>query len=84
MSGAIALFLLSYSLPTLFCDICIAIAGCCFNWWSNLITGLYVTILFIQYSATGLGMALGVGRLGAILGPNFMWMVTEFKFTHQL
>ncbi|SSQ31845.1 major facilitator superfamily transporter [Acinetobacter baumannii] len=68
-SGAIALFLLSYSLPTFILYMCIAVAG------ADSIGGQILLLAYMSqyYSsnirATGLGMALGVGRLGAILGP---------------
>lgn len=69
MSGAIALFLLSYSLPTFVLYICIAIAGAASIGGQILLLAYMSQFYSSNIRATGLGMALGVGRLGAILGP---------------
>ncbi|MGS0708049.1 aromatic acid/H+ symport family MFS transporter [Acinetobacter sp. ANC 3781] len=68
-SGAIALFLLSYSLPTFVLYICIAIAGAASIGGQILLLAYMSQFYSSNIRATGLGMALGVGRLGAILGP---------------
>ena len=68
-SGAIALFLLSYSLPTFILYICIAIAGAASIGGQILLLAYMSQFYSSNIRATGLGMALGVGRLGAILGP---------------
>ncbi|OTG64982.1 MFS transporter [Acinetobacter silvestris] len=69
LSGAIALFLLSYSLPTFILYICIAIAGAASIGGQILLLAYMSQFYPSNIRATGLGMALGVGRLGAILGP---------------
>lgn len=69
LSGAIALFLLSYSLPTSVLYICIAIAGAASIGGQILLLAYMSQFYSSNIRATGLGMALGVGRLGAILGP---------------
>ncbi|MDR6631137.1 AAHS family benzoate transporter-like MFS transporter [Acinetobacter lwoffii] len=69
MSGAIALFLLSYSLPTFVLYICIAIAGAASIGGQILLLAYMSQFYSSNIRATGLGMALGIGRLGAILGP---------------
>lgn len=68
-SGAIALFLLSYSLPTFVLYICIAVAGAASIGGQILLLAYMSQFYSSNIRATGLGMALGVGRLGAILGP---------------
>lgn len=68
-SGAIALFLLSYSLPTFILYMCIAVAGAASIGGQILLLAYMSQYYSSNIRATGLGMALGVGRLGAILGP---------------
>ena len=68
-SGAIALFLLSYSLPMIILYICIAVAGAASIGGQILLLAYMSQFYSSNIRATGLGMALGVGRLGAILGP---------------
>lgn len=69
ISGTIALFLLSYSLPTFILYICIAMAGAASIGGQILLLAYMSQFYSSNIRATGLGMALGVGRLGAILGP---------------
>ena len=68
-SGAVALFLLSYSLPTFVLYICIGVAGAASIGGQILLLAYMSQFYSSNIRATGLGMALGVGRLGAILGP---------------
>ncbi|PVZ83447.1 aromatic acid/H+ symport family MFS transporter [Serratia sp. S1B] len=68
-SGAIALFLLSYSLPTFVLYVCIAVAGAASIGGQILLLAYMSQFYSSNIRATGLGMALGIGRLGAILGP---------------
>lgn len=68
-AGALALFLLSYNLPTLILYICIAITGAASIGGQILLLAYMSQFYPSNIRATGLGMALGVGRLGAILGP---------------
>ncbi len=69
LSGAVALFLLSYNLPIFILYICIAIAGAASIGGQILLLAYMSQFYPSNIRATGLGMALGVGRLGAILGP---------------
>jgi AAHS family benzoate transporter-like MFS transporter len=69
LSGAIALFLLSYSLPMVILYLCIAVAGAASIGGQILLLAYMSQFYSSNIRATGLGMALGVGRLGAILGP---------------
>ena len=69
VSGAISLFLLSYSLPTMLLYLCVAIAGAASIGGQILLLAYMSQYYAPNIRATGLGMALGVGRLGAILGP---------------
>lgn len=69
ISGAIAFFLLSYKLPTLFLYLCVAVAGAASIGGQILLLAYMSQYYPSNIRATGLGMALGVGRLGAILGP---------------
>lgn len=68
-SGAVALFLLSYSLPMVVLYFCIAVAGAASIGGQILLLAYMSQFYSSNIRATGLGMALGVGRLGAILGP---------------
>ncbi|MCY1162143.1 Gentisate transporter [compost metagenome] len=69
LSGAIALILLSYNLPTVILYFCIAVAGAASIGGQILLLAYMSQFYSSNIRATGLGMALGVGRLGAILGP---------------
>ncbi len=77
-------FSLSYSLPTFVLYICIAIAGAASIGGQILLLAYMSQFYSSNIRATGLGMALGIGRLGAILGPILCALVTEFKFTDQI
>ena len=69
LSGAVSLFLLSYSLPMVILYLCIAVAGAASIGGQILLLAYMSQFYSSNIRATGLGMALGVGRLGAILGP---------------
>ena len=69
LSGAIALILLSYNLPMVILYFCIAVAGAASIGGQILLLAYMSQFYSSNIRATGLGMALGVGRLGAILGP---------------
>lgn len=68
-SGALAFILLSYPLPTFFLYFCVAVAGAASIGGQILLLAYMSQYYPSNIRATGLGMALGVGRLGAILGP---------------
>ncbi|MHA3061671.1 aromatic acid/H+ symport family MFS transporter [Acinetobacter sp. ANC 4636] len=78
-SGAIAFFLLSYNLPTFILYICIAIAGAASIGGQILLLAYMSQFYSSNIRATGLGMALGVGRLGAILGPILCGWLLSLK-----
>lgn len=84
-SGAIALFLLSYSLPTFILYMCIAVAGAASIGGQILLLAYMSQYYSSNIRATGLGMALGVGRLGAILGPILCgWLLSlSLPFTYN-
>lgn len=69
ISGALALFLLSYHLPIIILYFCIAVAGAASIGGQILLLAYMSQYYSSNIRATGLGMALGIGRLGAILGP---------------
>lgn len=69
VSGAISLLLLSYNLPTTVLYFCVAVAGAASIGGQILLLAYMSQYYSSNIRATGLGMALGVGRLGAILGP---------------
>ncbi|MFW1982996.1 MFS transporter [Acinetobacter guillouiae] len=69
LSGAIALILLSYNLPMVILYFCIGVAGASSIGGQILLLAYMSQFYSSNIRATGLGMALGVGRLGAILGP---------------
>lgn len=69
LSGAVALFLLSYNLPMIVLYMCIAIVGAASIGGQILLLAYMSQFYSSNIRTTGLGMALGVGRLGAILGP---------------
>lgn len=85
-SGAIALFLLSYSLPTFILYMCIAVAGAASIGGQILLLAYMSQYYSSNIRATGLGMALGVGRLGAILGPILCgWLLSlSLPLTYNL
>ncbi|BCX73872.1 MULTISPECIES: MFS transporter [Acinetobacter] len=69
LSGAAAFILLSFNLPTIILYFCIAVAGAASIGGQILLLAYMSQFYSSNIRATGLGMALGVGRLGAILGP---------------
>lgn len=83
VSGAISLFLLSYSLPTMLLYLCVAIAGAASIGGQILLLAYMSQYYAPNIRATGLGMALGVGRLGAILGPILCGWLLSLKLPVQ-
>jgi MFS transporter, AAHS family, benzoate transport protein len=68
-SGCI--FLLSFRLPSPILFVLVGIAGACTIGTTILVNAYTATFYPVDMRATGLGWALGVGRLGAILGPIY-------------
>ncbi|EPF69959.1 MFS transporter [Acinetobacter rudis] len=83
ISGAISLFLLSYSLPTFILYLCVAVAGAASIGGQILLLAYMSQYYASNIRATGLGMALGVGRLGAILGPILCGWLLSLKLPVQ-
>lgn len=79
LAGACSLYLLSYSLPMYVLYSCIAIAG------AASIGGQIILLAYIAQfypstiRSTGTGMALGVGRIGAMLGPILCGWIISLK-----
>lgn len=69
--AAIAIFLMSLRLPSLLLFALVAIAGACTIGTTVLVNAYTANFYPARMRATGLGWALGVGRLGAICGPIY-------------
>jgi AAHS family benzoate transporter-like MFS transporter len=67
--GAVTIFLLSFQLPSLVLYALVAVAGVGVHGTQILINGYVATYYPAASRATALGWSLGIGRLGAILGP---------------
>jgi AAHS family benzoate transporter-like MFS transporter len=67
--GAVTIFLLSFQLPSLVLYALVALAGVGVHGTQILINGYVATYYPAASRATALGWSLGIGRLGAILGP---------------
>lgn len=70
-TAAVCIFLLSYSLPSLMLYLLVAVAGACTIGTTILVNAYTATFYPAHMRATGLGWALGIGRLGAIAGPIY-------------
>lgn len=68
-AGAVSLYLLSYALPMVILYLCVAIAGAASIGGQILLLAYMAQFYPSPIRSTGIGMALGVGRIGAILGP---------------
>ncbi|SNX46870.1 MFS transporter, AAHS family, benzoate transport protein [Acinetobacter puyangensis] len=69
LAGAISLYLLSYALPMIILYLCVAVAGAASIGGQILLLAYMAQFYPSPIRSTGIGMALGVGRIGAILGP---------------
>ncbi|GAA0943003.1 aromatic acid/H+ symport family MFS transporter [Pseudonocardia zijingensis] len=69
--AALCIFLLSIPLPTPLLLTLVGIAGACTIGTTILVNAYTAAFYPVDMRATGLGWALGVGRLGAILGPLY-------------
>ena len=65
------IFLLSYNLPSSMLYLLVAVAGACTIGTTILVNAYTATFYPAHMRATGLGWALGIGRLGAIAGPIY-------------
>jgi len=70
-AAAVCIFLLSYSLPSAMLYVLVAVAGACTIGTTILVNAYTATFYPAHMRATGLGWALGIGRLGAIAGPIY-------------
>ena len=71
LTAAVCIFLLSFELPSAVLLVLVAVAGACTIGTTILVNAYTATFYPAQMRATGLGWALGIGRLGAILGPVY-------------
>ncbi|MGH3392407.1 MAG: MFS transporter, partial [Actinomadura sp.] len=69
--AAACIFLLSLRLPSLALYALVAVAGACTIGTTILINAYTANFYPARARATGLGWALAVGRLGAIVGPMY-------------
>jgi AAHS family benzoate transporter-like MFS transporter len=69
--AALSIFLLSMRLPSVLLFALVAIAGACTIGTTILVNAYTANFYPAHMRATGLGWALGVGRLGAICGPIY-------------
>jgi MFS transporter, AAHS family, benzoate transport protein len=71
LAAALCIFLLSFELPSFLLFVLVGIAGACTIGTTILVNAYTANFYPAHMRATGLGWALGVGRLGAILGPIY-------------
>lgn len=71
LTAALCIFLLSFRLPSAVLFVLVAVAGACTIGTTILVNSYTATFYPAQMRATGLGWGLGIGRLGAILGPVY-------------
>ncbi|MGH3587499.1 MAG: MFS transporter, partial [Pseudonocardia sp.] len=71
LTAALCIFLLSYNLPSALLYGLVAVAGACTIGTTILVNAYTANFYPAHIRATGLGWALGVGRLGAIAGPIY-------------
>lgn len=69
--AAVCIFLLSFDLPSVLLFVLVGVAGACTIGTTILVNSYTASFYPAPMRATGLGWALGVGRLGAILGPIY-------------
>lgn len=81
--GAVALILMTYHLPIYILYLCIAVTGAASIGGQILLLAYMSQFYASNIRATGLGMALGVGRLGAILGPILCGWLLSLKLPIQ-
>jgi len=71
LTAGVCIYLLSYDLPSFVLYVLVAIAGACTIGTTILVNAYTANYYPAHMRATGLGWALGVGRLGAIMGPIY-------------
>lgn len=70
-TAALCILLLSLALPTPLLYLLVAIAGACTIGTTILVNAYTANFYPTHMRATGLGWALGIGRIGAIVGPIY-------------
>lgn len=75
--AALCIFMLSYDLPSAMLFVLVAIAGACTIGTTILVNAYTATYYPAHMRATGLGWALGIGRVGAIVGPIYGAFILE-------
>ena len=75
--AAACIYLLSHNLPTAMLYVLVAVAGACTIGTTILVNAYTANFYPAHMRATGLGWALGIGRVGAILGPIYGAFVLE-------
>ena len=75
--AAVCIYLLSYELPTAMLYLLVAVAGACTIGTTILVNAYTATFYPAHMRATGLGWALGIGRVGAIVGPIYGAFILE-------
>jgi AAHS family benzoate transporter-like MFS transporter len=70
VAGA-CIYLLSYDLPSVLLYLLVAVAGACTIGTTILVNAYTANFYPAHMRATGLGWALGIGRIGAIIGPIY-------------
>jgi AAHS family benzoate transporter-like MFS transporter len=71
LTAALCIFLLSLDVPGSLLYALVAVAGACTIGTTIVVNGFTATYYPADMRATGLGWSLGIGRLGAILGPIY-------------
>jgi MFS transporter, AAHS family, benzoate transport protein len=76
--AGVCIYLLSYDLPTPVLYALVAVAGLCTIGTTILVNAYTARYYPAHMRATGLGWALGIGRLGAIVGPMYgAWVLAS-------
>lgn len=75
--AALCIFLLSFDLSSALLYALVAVAGACTIGTTILVNAYTANFYPAHMRATGLGWALGIGRLGAIMGPIYGAFVLE-------
>lgn len=71
LTAAVCIFLLSLGMPTAVQYVLVAVAGTCTIGTTILVNAYTANFYPVRMRATGIGWSLGIGRLGAILGPLY-------------
>lgn len=75
--AGLCIYLLSYDLPSAALYALVAVAGACTIGTTILVNAYTANFYPAHMRATGLGWALGIGRIGAIIGPIYGAYILE-------